>query len=139
MKNIAKCKLCSSVIESFHSTDYVSCKCGEISVDGGEAMRCAAKDWSNFLRIDEQGKECKVSVKEGDDEPADKEEGAYIESVEDVLKNIEHMMGILDGLPQNAMTQPLTHYDMYSMLLLMSAVIKLQIKNQTSIKSLMGI
>jgi hypothetical protein len=102
-------------------------------------MRCAAKDWSNFLRIDEQGKECKVSVKEGDDEPADKEEGAYIESVEDVLKNIEHMMGILDGLPQNAMTQPLTHYDMYSMLLLMSAVIKLQIKNQTSIKSLMGI
>ena len=35
MRNRAKCKLCSSVIESYHRYDEVSCKCGEINISGG--------------------------------------------------------------------------------------------------------
>ncbi len=33
--NKAKCKKCGDIIESKHVHDYVKCKCGAISVDGG--------------------------------------------------------------------------------------------------------
>ncbi len=35
MKNIAKCRLCSTVIESKYTHDFVWCKCESIAVDGG--------------------------------------------------------------------------------------------------------
>lgn len=35
LHNRAKCALCQDVIESFSRHDWVSCKCGEIFVDGG--------------------------------------------------------------------------------------------------------
>ena len=55
MRNIAKCKLCSSIIESKHRHDYVSCLCGEISIDGGnDYHKCFAKDWRNFVRVDDE-------------------------------------------------------------------------------------
>lgn len=34
-RNRAKCLKCGDVIESKHVHDFVSCKCGAISVDGG--------------------------------------------------------------------------------------------------------
>lgn len=33
--NKARCKKCNDVIESKHQHDFVSCRCGEIFVDGG--------------------------------------------------------------------------------------------------------
>ena len=36
IKNIAKCLLCGDIIESKHRHDYVTCKCGNLSVDGGK-------------------------------------------------------------------------------------------------------
>jgi hypothetical protein len=36
IKNIAKCLLCGDIIESKHRHDYVTCKCGNLSVDGGQ-------------------------------------------------------------------------------------------------------
>lgn len=35
LSNKAKCKKCGDIIESKHVHDYVTCKCGAISVDGG--------------------------------------------------------------------------------------------------------
>ena len=35
--NKARCKKCSSVIESRYRHDFVWCKCGSIFVDGGKA------------------------------------------------------------------------------------------------------
>jgi hypothetical protein len=64
MKNKAKCKLCSSIIESFHPGDTVTCKCGEIVVFGGDAMHCRANDYANFLRIDDNGNEIVVKYVE---------------------------------------------------------------------------
>ena len=65
MKNRAKCKLCGDVIESFHSYDYVACRCGEIAVDGGmDNFRCIANDFGNFLRVDDEGNEIVVKVVE---------------------------------------------------------------------------
>jgi len=58
MRNRAKCKLCNDIIESVHHHDYISCKCGEIAVDGGQHYcRCSAKSWENFIRIDDEGNE----------------------------------------------------------------------------------
>lgn len=35
VKNAAKCLKCGDIIESIHRHDYVTCSCGNISVDGG--------------------------------------------------------------------------------------------------------
>jgi len=123
MRNRAKCKLCGSVIESFHSTDFVECKCGEIAVDAGEALRCAAKDWANFIRVDDSGKEIPIIAKEencnvkplDNDKPITKEE---------LVSMLSEMAKSYENLPQHAMMQPVTNYDLASSLLLVSEVFK---------------
>lgn len=34
-KNKAKCKKCGDIIESTYRHNFVTCKCGSVSVDGG--------------------------------------------------------------------------------------------------------
>lgn len=36
IKNQAQCLICGEIIESTHRHDYVTCKCGNLSVDGGK-------------------------------------------------------------------------------------------------------
>ena len=63
MKNRAKCKLCNDVLESFHRHDFVRCKCDEISIDGGtDLFKCGAKNWCNFIRLDDNDNEFPVKV-----------------------------------------------------------------------------
>jgi len=53
-KNKAQCKLCKTIIESKHRHDFVTCKCGEIFVDGGfDYLRSGAKDFINFIDLSE--------------------------------------------------------------------------------------
>ena len=35
IRNIAECRLCGDTIESKYRHNFVTCKCGEIFVDGG--------------------------------------------------------------------------------------------------------
>ena len=50
IKNAAECRLCGDVIESTHRHDFVSCKCGEIFVDGGhDYLRRGATDTENVI------------------------------------------------------------------------------------------
>lgn len=35
IKNSGKCTKCDTVLESKHRHDFVTCKCGNISIDGG--------------------------------------------------------------------------------------------------------
>lgn len=50
-RNRAQCKKCKDVIESRWTHEFVTCKCGSISVDGGSsyAKRCfpstPKEDW----------------------------------------------------------------------------------------------
>ncbi len=37
LKNSIKCNYCGDVIVSKHTHDFVSCKCGKCSVDGGNS------------------------------------------------------------------------------------------------------
>lgn len=119
MKNKAKCKLCESVIESFHQHDYVSCKCGEISIDGGEAyFRCSAKDWNNFLRVDDQGNEIAVKVKEdqGQEPPQ--------LTKQDLINILVDMRADIERLPVDAMSNPVNQYDMMSLMMILISIFK---------------
>lgn len=124
MKNRAKCKLCNSIIESFHRYDYVSCGCGEISVDGGsEYFHCAAKDFTNFLRIDDEGNEIIVTVKEESNQN-DPTDPSINPTKEELIKILDNMVANTESLPQEAMMSNITQYDYCSLLILLSSIFK---------------
>lgn len=53
-KNKARCKLCGDIIESKFTHNFVSCKCGEIFLDGGNSYwRSGANKLANIERIEE--------------------------------------------------------------------------------------
>ena len=124
MKNRAKCKLCSDIIESFHDLDFVECKCGEISVYSGNGLGCAANNWSNFLRVDDQGNEIVVRIKEmsADVKPLDIPRSKP--DMKELLGMLNDMIKNIDNLPQHAATAPITHYDFSSLIILLEAIFK---------------
>lgn len=120
MRNRAKCKKCDDIIESTHRHEFVSCRCGEISIDGGDAYcRCMAKDWDNFLRIDDDENIIVPKIKE----PEQKIEHTK-PTREELIKLLDDMIGNIEGLPATAMINPVNHYDYVSGLLLLSALFK---------------
>ena len=122
MKNRAKCKLCNSVIESFHSTDYVHCKCGHISVSGGDAMYCAANDWANFVRVDDAGREIVVTVAPDATTPAPEPTGKP--SKAELMGYLDDMIKSYEMLPDQVRDSFVTSRDYESLLILISAILK---------------
>ena len=54
-KNKAQCMKCLDIIESKYTHDFVSCKCGDIFVDGGNSYwRCQYTNENSFRRIYEE-------------------------------------------------------------------------------------
>lgn len=52
--NAAKCLKCGDVIFSKHRHDYVSCSCGNVSVDGGfdySKRGYQSEEWVNVLSV----------------------------------------------------------------------------------------
>jgi len=128
MRNRAKCKLCESIIESFHRHDYVKCKCEEIAIDGGrDYYKVIAKDFENFLRIDDEGNE--IPIKVIDDE-SNKTEIPVDSSIpkkpkkSEVVKVLKEMANSYENLPQNAMISAVTHYDLHSLVLILSSIVE---------------
>ncbi len=123
MKNRAKCKICGSTIESFHSSDYVECKCGEIAIDGGGALKCFVNtDWANFIRVDDEGNEVIPIIKDKqvllpETPPSRPNRDELLQVLDDMIKSIEN-------LPPRAMSEPITHYDFCSLLLLLSSILR---------------
>ena len=128
MRNRAKCKLCNQTIESLYPTDIQICECSEISVTG-LLGRCGAKNWDNFIRIDEEGNEIVPKIVEKGNEqeisispncntsdvqkkPTKKE---MVEMLESMLKNIEQ-------LPRQAMMTSINHYDFSSLILILCGI-----------------
>jgi hypothetical protein len=111
MKNRAKCKKCLSIIES--DGELKSCPCGEISVHGN--MQCQAKDWANFLRVDDEGNEIVPTITDAHKTKPSKD---------DLIKMLDEMIASIEGLPATAMLNPITHYDWVSTLLLVSQLFK---------------
>ena len=118
MRNRAKCKLCDSILESFKKDDEVICKCGEISISGGtEIYLCSAKNWENFLRIDEEENEIVIKVEnknsDGSNKPITKKE---------LLKLLREMIESRESMPQEAMITAINQYDILSILYLFESL-----------------
>lgn len=128
MRNRAKCKLCSTIIESFHRYDYISCDCGEISIEGGaDKFITGAKDYANFLRIDDLDRESPVKVQESNDGQKNALPEKDVESKPSRRELIEMLVGMakeIERLPDRAMQQPINQYEYYSLLTLLSAIFK---------------
>lgn len=125
MKNRAKCKLCFDILESFHLHDYVTCKCGEISISGGnDKLECSAKDWNNFLRIDDQGNEVVVKVKDSVEVSASNDKEPPIMTTDDKIEMLEAMIKNVESLPQKAMLAPVNHYDLCTYMILILSILK---------------
>lgn len=128
VKNRAKCKLCQSIIESFHSTDYVSCKCGEISIDGGDSYcRALAKNWENFLRVDDEGNEIEVKVVNNFAEDDTNVKPLDIEkkpTKQELIKMLADMGKSIEELPPQAMTMSVSNYDLGALISLLLLILK---------------
>lgn len=110
--------MCECVIESHGAHDYITCACGHISVQGGKRI---AGDWKNFISVHDDDSEHSVEVKEKEpvmDIPKNKP------TREELLKMLDVMLENIEKLPPYAMTQPITHYDLASLILLLSSILR---------------
>jgi len=124
IRNRAKCKKCQSIIESFFPTDLVFCACREIAVEGGEAMKCMANEWSNFLRVDDEGNEIIPTIREVKDSSVELEVPHRIHNKSEILKVIDHLIDTLNDLPPHALATSLTQYDQLAMLTILGSILK---------------
>lgn len=70
IKNAVQCKKCGDIIESKHTHDYVTCKCGNVSVDGGkDYCKRSFKEWDSWIDMSEYEHKAtyEVTLKEEDD------------------------------------------------------------------------
>lgn len=53
-KNAVKCKICGDIIESTYRHDFVTCSCGNVSVDGGhDYLRRAFRNREEYIELSE--------------------------------------------------------------------------------------
>ncbi len=88
-------------------------------------MRCSAGDWTNFIRVDDDGNEIipKI-VSSGKEEDPPVSEKASKPTREDLLKMLDGMVESIENLPSHAMSTPINHYDLISVLMLLSSILK---------------
>ena len=123
MRNRAKCALCHDILEVFIPNEFLTCKCGEITI--GPDLYAKATDFKNFLRIDEENNEIHVSYKEKKQEQhghIDGAEPAHKPSKAELLAIIDEMIKSYEHLPQHALLAPVTHADHRSLLMLVSSL-----------------
>lgn len=118
------------MIESLHVHDYVECKCGEIAIDGGDQYhKTFARDYFNFLRVDDEGNEIIVTVRD--------HEGPLIEnnpkpSRADLIEMLNKMAENIDSLPPHAKTSFVTQYDLYALITLLGLIFKASNSDQSN-------
>lgn len=124
MRNRAKCKLCKTIIESFHETDYVHCQCGEIAISGGlYHLWTEAKDYSNFLRIEEDGRETSVRHSDADKPSGDQPEAPPLITPRSMLNELKFRIEADESLPEKAQLLPITNLDQRYYMLLIHATL----------------
>jgi hypothetical protein len=116
MRNRAKCRLCGDILESFTQLDVVTCSCGEISIAGGNYELISwAKDYGNFLRVDESGVEMAVKYEENHTGKPSEEEGAGNEkpiTLKELIDTLDAMVKGDEKLPDHALFAPITSCDL---------------------------
>ncbi len=52
IKNAVKCLKCGDIIESVHRHDFVTCSCGNVSVDGGkDYLRRCFQEENSYIEM----------------------------------------------------------------------------------------
>lgn len=113
MRNRAQCAKCKVIVESSARDKTDVCDCGEISVSGGDLYGCSSKDWTNFLRVDDNGNV--VIPKVIDRKPPTREE---------LLSELQHLVDRIEAMPREAMIVSINHYDYASLLILLIALFR---------------
>lgn len=124
MRNRAKCKLCEDIIES-SGTEWVSCSCSHIGIGGGEKYYgTVAVDYTNFLRIDDDGNEIPVTYVEKEPAKQQVEQAAEEEPTYTLTKQdkIDSLKGILDAINNVPPDRFITHYDYHQSLCLIISI-----------------
>lgn len=117
MRNRAKCKKCQFILESFTIQDYVECSCGEISIWGGnQFLHCSAKNWDNFLRVDDKDQEIQVVFQEKELESNSKP------NKKELLDMLKSMIESYEKLPKEAIHSFVTASELLSLMLLLQAI-----------------
>jgi hypothetical protein len=108
LSNKAQCKKCGDIIESKHVHDFVSCDCGEISVDGGhDYLKRSAYDFDNVIELSEVTEdEIDKNLKEFEDDKSKKliekiiiadDFGKLLESVSKLVEAYEKKYDVIVG------------------------------------------
>lgn len=127
----AKCRLCNTIIKSIEN-DYITCKCGEISLDmTTNKLKLIAREWENFLKVDENGNEIVVKVEESVSSAKPLPEGNSRPSKEELLGMLNMMIKNLEELPPQGLSTYVTNYDLLSVLLLFAAVFRADCKEES--------
>lgn len=114
-------------------TDIQNCNCLEIYVEGGDAMKCGAKDWSNFIRVNDNGDEIipkiinKIdtsSLHVESDEIALEHNPTPEEKHEKLCSILKGVIDSYDNLPQHAKLAPITNYDLQAALLIIYEIVR---------------
>lgn len=125
MRNRAQCNVCKDVIESFQEFDYVSCKCDEIAITGGTIKyECFAKNWENFLRVDDNGHVVPIRVtdKEEDIEKFINEPSPV--SKEELIEEMARLIKYSENMSDQALSQPVSQYELLQFLSLIVTILK---------------
>ena len=130
MRNRAKCKKCQAIIESFTIGDLVECECGAIAITGGTYQYSTfARDYADFLRIDDMGNEIPVKCK--DKESDEQQDCTPIDdpkplSRKELIEKLEAMIKADINLPQDAHIQHLTYVDFLRYIVEILNILKLE-------------
>ena len=90
-------------------------------------MRCYAKDFNNFLRVDDEGNEITPKVINKEDvKPLDKALMGETPKPDkkELMFMMDNLISSIENLPKDAMTSPVTHYDLVSALFLIRELFK---------------
>ena len=99
--NAIKCRHCFDVIESIHRHDFVTCKCGKVSVDGGTVyLRRSYDKPTDYVELaleDDQPYEIvrKFAYRLGYGKPGSPDYGVFRKTTFDKMSD-EHLQASLD-------------------------------------------
>lgn len=125
-RNRAKCNKCGDVLESFHMDDYVKCSCNEISISGGtDRYYCAANDWNNFIRLDDDDSEIKVIVQKQQENSND-DNASYVSAHDKHVKlnMLKNFLSSFERLPQHEQFSFVTQSELNSVVSLLSSILE---------------
>lgn len=121
MRNRAKCKKCNAIIESFVMNDLISCECKAIAISGGAyRYEVFANDFNDVIRIDDDDKEIIPKIVN----KSEQEQAKPLPKREELLEELDRMIENIDKLPPEAKMSYINHYELGSLLVLLSLILR---------------